>query len=150
MKATTKEQNWFAQMRIKNENRRERNGENNTENAKQENRFRAKQYKDRKIMKDKRTMERTNYRKLMENSGSKWSPLYSDLCFAFFRSQICFHIYSFRVFHISVSWWFFTGVSVTASLLWSPGLFTVFWPSSIMLSFGWSPLVANFQVLQSI
>ena len=29
-------------------------------------------------------------------------------------------IYSFRVFHISVSWWFFTGVWVTASLLKSP------------------------------
>ena len=39
-------------------------------------------------------------------------------------------IYSFRVFHISISWWFFTGVWVTASLLKSPGLF------SAMLSFG--------------
>ena len=46
-----------------------------------------------------------------------------------------------RAFHISVSWWFFTGVWVTASLLKSPGLFLVFWPFSIMLSFGWSPLV---------
>ena len=50
-------------------------------------------------------------------------------------------IYSFRVFHISVSWWSFTGVWVTASLLKSPGLFSVFWPFSIMLFFGWSPLV---------
>ena len=49
-------------------------------------------------------------------------------------------IYSFRVFHISVSWWFFTGVWVTSSLLKSPGLFSVFWLFSIMLSFGWSPL----------
>ena len=47
-------------------------------------------------------------------------------------------IYSFRVFHISVSWWFFTGVWVTASFLKSPGLFSVFWPFSVMLSFGWS------------
>ena len=46
-----------------------------------------------------------------------------------------------RVFHISVSWWFFAGVWVTASLLKSPGLFSVFWPFLIMLSFGWSPLV---------
>ena len=46
-----------------------------------------------------------------------------------------------RVFHISVSRWFFTGVWVTAILLKSPGLFSVFWPFSIMLSFGWSPLV---------
>ena len=45
-----------------------------------------------------------------------------------------------RVFHISVSWWSFTGDWVTASLLKSPGLFSVFWPFSIMLLFGWSPL----------
>ena len=41
-------------------------------------------------------------------------------------------IYSFRVFHISVSWWSFTGFWVTASLLRSPGLFSVFWPFLIM------------------
>ena len=45
-------------------------------------------------------------------------------------------IYSFRVFHIRVSWWFFTGVWVTASLLKSPGLVSGFWPFSAMLSFG--------------
>ena len=45
-------------------------------------------------------------------------------------------IYSSRVFHISISWWFFTGVWVTASLLKSPELVSVFWPSSAMLSFG--------------
>ena len=43
-----------------------------------------------------------------------------------------FNIYSFRVFHIRVSWWSFTGFWVTASLLKSPGLFSVFWPFSIM------------------
>ena len=53
-------------------------------------------------------------------------------------------IYSFRVFHISVSWWFFTGVWVTASLLKSPGLVSVFWTSSAMLSFGLSPTVRQF------
>ena len=42
-------------------------------------------------------------------------------------------IYFSRVFHISISWWFFTGVWVTASLLKSPGLVSVFWPISIML-----------------
>ena len=46
-----------------------------------------------------------------------------------------------RVFHISVSWWSFTGVWVTASLLKSPGLFSEFWPLSVLLQFGWSPLV---------
>ena len=42
-------------------------------------------------------------------------------------------IYSLRVFHFSVSWWSFTGVWVTASLLKSPGLFSVFCPFSTML-----------------
>ena len=41
-------------------------------------------------------------------------------------------IYSLRVFHISFSWGSFTGVWVTASLLKSPGLFSVFWPFSII------------------
>ena len=45
-------------------------------------------------------------------------------------------IYSFKVFHISVSWWFFTGVWVKATLLKSPGLVSVFWPTSATLSFG--------------
>ena len=45
-----------------------------------------------------------------------------------------------RVFLISISWWSFIGDWVTASLLKSPGLFSVFWPFSIMLLFGWSPL----------
>ena len=45
-----------------------------------------------------------------------------------------------RVFHISVSWWYFTGDWVTASPLKSPGLFSVFWRFSIMMLFGWSPL----------
>ena len=45
-----------------------------------------------------------------------------------------------RAFHINVSRWFLSGVWVTASLLKSPGLL-VFWPFSIMLSFGWSLLV---------
>ena len=34
----------------------------------------------------------------------------------------------FRVFHTSVSHWFLTEVWVTAILLKSPGLFSVFWP----------------------
>ena len=45
-----------------------------------------------------------------------------------------------RVFHTSVRWWFFAGVWVTASLLKSPGLFSVSWPI-LMLLFGWSSLV---------
>ena len=42
-----------------------------------------------------------------------------------------FYYYSFRIFHISVSWWFFTWV--TASLLKSPGLVSGFCPFSAML-----------------
>ena len=42
-------------------------------------------------------------------------------------------IYSLRVFHISISRWSFTGDCVTASLLKSPGLLSVFWPFSTML-----------------
>ena len=45
-------------------------------------------------------------------------------------------IYSSRVFHISDSWWFYTGVWMKASLLKSPGLVSGFWPFLTMLSFG--------------
>ena len=44
-----------------------------------------------------------------------------------------YYYYSLRVFHIIVSWWYFTGVWLTASLLQSPELFPVFWPISVML-----------------
>ena len=50
--------------------------------------------------------------------------------------QIIIIIYSFWVFHISVSWWFFTGVWVTASLFKSPGLVSGFWPFLAILSLG--------------
>ena len=36
---------------------------------------------------------------------------------------------------VSVSWWYFTGVWVTASLLRSPGLFSVFWPNAAVWIF---------------
>ena len=72
-------------------------------------------------------------------SGLQDSSQYSG------RSQQCSHldslnpstnfIYSFRVFHINISSWFFTRVWVTASHLRSPWLFSVFWPFSVMLSF---------------
>ena len=42
-------------------------------------------------------------------------------------------VHSLRVFHISFSWWFFTGVWVTASHLKPPGFFSVFWPFLTML-----------------
>ena len=37
-----------------------------------------------------------------------------------------------------------------ASLFKFPGLFSVFWPNSIMLSFGWSLLVFRFPILPSL
>ena len=37
------------------------------------------------------------------------------------------------VFHTSISWWFLTGVWVTASLFKSQRLFSVFWPISTMV-----------------
>ena len=40
-----------------------------------------------------------------------------------------------RVFHTSVSWWFFTGIWMTVILFRSPGVFSVFWPISTMLYF---------------
>ena len=58
------------------------------------------------------------------------------------RSRYYYYYYYLfiRVFHTSVSWWYFTRDWVTASLLKSPGLFSVFWAFSIMLLLGWSPL----------
>ena len=68
-------------------------------------------------------------------------PMYSSLFLLFFDLYYYYYYYLLiRVFHISISWWSFTGDWVTASLLKSPGLFSVFWPSSIVLLFGWSPL----------
>ena len=56
-----------------------------------------------------------------------------------FQDFVCYYLL-IRGFHISSRWWSFTGDWVTASLFTSPGLFSVFWPSSVMLFFGWSPL----------
>ena len=87
-----------------------------------------------------------------------WLPYLCPKSFGFFciRLLVCFRVtpsqllmnyyyyYSLiRAFHINVSRWFFTGVWVTASLLKSPGLFLVFWPFSIILSFRWSLLVCQ-------
>ena len=67
----------------------------------------------------------------------------------YYRFSLYYYYYYyyqyFRIFHISVSWWFFTGVWVTASLLKPPGLVSLFWPSSAMLSFGQSLPVRQFQ-----
>ena len=71
-----------------------------------------------------------------------WTPSTVSITIFFPPSVWLYYYYTLiRAFHISVSRWFFTGIWVTASLLKSLELFLVFWPFSIMLSFGWSPLV---------
>ena len=49
-----------------------------------------------------------------------------------------------RVFHISFSWWFFIGVWVTANLLKSLGLFSVFWLFSIVWTVSSRPPTSKF------
>ena len=73
----------------------------------------------------------------------EWVILFLFL-FLVFISQNIIIINSFRVFPISVSWWFSTGGWETASLHKIPGLFLVFWPISTMLLLWWSPLILLF------
>ena len=68
-----------------------------------------------------------------------WSRLIQTSAIAYYYYYYYYYLL-IRLFHISVSWWFFTGVWVTASPLKSLGFFTVFWPFSVRLSFGWSLL----------
>ena len=58
---------------------------------------------------------------------------------------LLFFFFLLRVFfYISVSWYFYTGVWVTANYLKSSGFFSVLWPISIMLEFRWSLLTLLF------
>ena len=47
------------------------------------------------------------------------------LCIVMSLLLLLLLLYSFRVFHIRVNWWFYTGVWVTESLLKSPGLLII-------------------------
>ena len=67
-------------------------------------------------------------------------------CFSLKVYYYYYYCLLIRVFHISVSWWSFSGDCVTASHLKSPWLFSVFWPFSITLLFGWSPLGRQLQI----
>ena len=58
--------------------------------------------------------------------------LFGGVC-AFHFPYHLFVFYFLRVYHFSISWWFSTGIWVTASLIKSPGLFSVFWLISAML-----------------
>ena len=85
-----------------------------------------------------------NSRWIMHNS--QWITIPAHSCLIVYSSCSSFlhllHLFLLFiiVFHISISWWSFTGDWVTVNLLQSPGLFSVFWPFSVMLLFGWSPL----------
>ena len=59
-----------------------------------------------------------------------WPGLLSRICYYYYYYY--YYYLLIRVFHISVSLWSFTGDWVTTSLLKSPGLFSVFWPFSII------------------
>ena len=76
----------------------------------------------------------------------KISWVYHSHQFSNFLINSLYFIYSFSVFHhqrqLTVLYWSFSD----SKILKSPGLFSVFWPSSIMLSFGWSPLVRQFTI----
>ena len=71
---------------------------------------------------------------------SSLPPHNLHLLFCSVLSILAIIIFSLRVFHINFSWWSFTGVWVRENLFKSPGPFSVFWPFSIMLLFGWCPL----------
>ena len=73
--------------------------------------------------------------------NSQWITVLTQSCQVLYYYYYYYYYYLLiRVFHISVSWWSFTGDWVTANLLKSPGLFSVFWPFLIMLLFGGCPL----------
>ena len=57
----------------------------------------------------------------------------ATLRYLFFFSLIIIIIIPLKILHTSVTWWSSTGVWVTASLLNSPRLFSVFWPIFIKL-----------------
>ena len=64
--------------------------------------------------------------------------------FRFFLESSHYYFTPLRVFHTSISWWFFTGGWVTENLQKSPGLVIAFWPILTMLLFGWSRLILLF------
>ena len=69
------------------------------------------------------------------NSSFYFCNYFSRHLFSFTLLLFLFHliiIYSWGVYHPSVSWWSFTEVWGTASLLKSSGHFSVFWPITIM------------------
>ena len=68
------------------------------------------------------------YMKVM--NGRDWIEILHKLLFS-----------PFRVCHIDVCRWFLTGVWVTANLLKSPELFSVFQPISVMLLSGCCPFI---------
>ena len=58
--------------------------------------------------------------------------------------QVVFYLRVMRAFYHRVSWWCSIGVWLTSNHLKSPGLFLVSSLISILLKFGWSPLIFLF------
>ena len=93
------------------------------------------------------SLARSRYLSFFSHSFSfiLWSVRTAKSTILQFLSFVDHYYYSLiRAFHVSVSRWFFTGVWVTASLLKSPGFFSVFWPFSII---NWYQLPSKVEVL---
>ena len=68
-----------------------------------------------------------------------------------FISYFCiYYITPCEFFTPAFSWWSFTEVWVTASFLRSQELFSVFWPTLTMLSFGWFLHILRFSTLPAL
>ena len=73
-----------------------------------------------------------------------FNSLASSRNLSFFSHSFSFYYYYYYYYYYLLlesfshrfCWWFLSGVGVTANLLESPGLLSVYWPFSVMLSFG--------------
>ena len=75
------------------------------------------------------------------------SPLYRRFYYYYYYYYYYYCFTSLTVFLTSISWWSFSGVWVSASLLKFPRFFSVFWLILTVLSFEWSPLIFLFPIL---
>ena len=78
------------------------------------------------------------YLDIPENFFRLISKTDSSLCIYPILLLLSLLLYSLPVFLTRDSWWFLTGIWVKASLLWSPGLYLVFWLILTMLLSRWS------------
>ena len=83
-----------------------------------------------------------SFRFILWSAGTSKSTILQILFLLLLYYYYYYYYLLIRVFHISVSWWFYNGVWV-----WVWRLFSVFWPFSIIDGLHSS---ANFQVLQAL